>query len=59
MKFAWHNNIPDLVAWNSSFVKEVDLNEFCELLWANNWQNAFDRNELDKAVEFHDDIVEL
>ena len=59
MKFAWHNNIPDLVAWNSGFVEEVDLDEFCELLWADNWQNAFDGNELNEAVEFHDDIVEL
>jgi hypothetical protein len=29
MKFAWHNNIPDLAAWNSSLVEEVDdLEEF-------------------------------
>ena len=59
MKFAWRNNIPDLAAWNSGFVEEVDLDEFRELLWADNWQNAFDGNELDEAVEFHDDIVEL
>jgi hypothetical protein len=48
-----------LAAWNSGFVEEVDLDEFRELLWADNWQNAFDGNELDEAVEFHDDIVEL
>jgi hypothetical protein len=51
MKFAWRNNIPDLAAWNSGFVEEVDLDEFRELLWADNWQN--------EAIEFHDDIVEL
>ena len=51
MKFAGRNNIRDLVAWNSGFVEEVDLDEFCELLWADNWQN--------EAIEFHDDIIEL
>ena len=48
-----------MAAWNSGFVEEVDLDEFHELLWADNWQNAFDGNELNEAVEFHDDIVEL
>ena len=29
MKSVWRNNIPDLAAWNSAFVEEVDdLNEF-------------------------------
>ena len=59
MKFAWRNNILDLAAWNSGFVEGVDLDEFCELLWANSWQNGFDRNKINEAVEFHDDIVEL
>jgi hypothetical protein len=59
MKFAWRNNIPDLAAWNSG-VEEVDLDEFCELLWADNWQNAFDGNELDEtAIEFRDTVAEL
>ena len=59
MKFAWHNNIPDLAAWNSG-IEEVDLYEFSELLWADNWQSAFNGNKLDEtAIEFHDTIVGL
>ena len=46
MKFAWHNNIPDLTTWNSSLVEEVDdLEEFRELLNCDDWQNKFDGRE--------------
>lgn len=43
MKSVWCNNIPDLAAWNSAFVEEVDdLIEFRELLDCDDWQIKFD-----------------
>jgi len=32
MKFAWHNTVPDLAAWNSAEVKEINSEEFRVLL---------------------------
>ena len=55
MKFAWRNNIPDLAAWNSAFVEEVDhLQEFRELLDCDDWQNKFDG--LEHEHPFTEDI---
>jgi hypothetical protein len=34
MKFAWRNNIPNLAAWNSAEVEEVDGDEYQEMLAA-------------------------
>jgi hypothetical protein len=34
MKFAWHNNIPNLAAWNSAEVEEIDGDEYQEMLAA-------------------------
>jgi hypothetical protein len=34
MKFVWRNNIPNLAAWNSAEVEEVDSDEYQELLAA-------------------------
>ena len=34
MKFAWRNNIVDLTAWNSGQDDKVDLDEYCEMLGA-------------------------
>lgn len=43
MKSVWRNNVPDLAAWNSAFVEEVDdLDEFRELLDCDDWQIKFD-----------------
>jgi hypothetical protein len=56
MKYAWRNNIPDLAAWNSALIEEVDLEEFRELLGADNWQNVFDGNE-DTMMELYDDTM--
>jgi hypothetical protein len=50
MKFAWHKNITELVAWNSSLVEEVDLAEFEALLGIDNGQNEINQDL---------DIVEL
>jgi hypothetical protein len=42
MKFAWNNNIPNLAAWNSNEVEEIDTNEYRTLLSVDNWQADFD-----------------
>jgi hypothetical protein len=34
MKFAWCRNVTDLTVWNSSQLEEVDLNEYHEMLEA-------------------------
>jgi hypothetical protein len=34
MKFAWRNNIPNLAAWNSVEVEEIDGDEYQEMLAA-------------------------
>lgn len=34
MKFTWHQNIVDLAAWNSGQVEEIELEEYSELLEA-------------------------
>jgi hypothetical protein len=43
MKFAWFNTIPDLAAWNSNDVEEIDIiREFKALLSDDDWQVNFD-----------------
>jgi len=49
MKFAWHNNIPDLAAWNSSIVEEVDLWEFEQLL---SLENQAEQNDSESDMIF-------
>jgi hypothetical protein len=43
MKFAWRNNVVDLAAWNSGQIEEVDLDEYCEMLEADELANDFDK----------------
>jgi hypothetical protein len=57
MKFAWRNTIPDLAAWNSSEVEEINIGEYTGLLGADNWQDDFDR-DLDSAHDSDMIIVE-
>jgi hypothetical protein len=45
MKFAWCNNIVDLAAWNSGQIEEVDLDEYSEMLEADELANDFDKPE--------------
>jgi hypothetical protein len=53
MKYAWRNNIPDLAAWNSAFVEEVDdLDEFRELLDSDDRQNKFDVLENEQDIYY-------
>ena len=42
MKFAWNNTIPNLAAWNSNEVEEIDTTEYSNLLSDDNWQANFD-----------------
>lgn len=49
MKFAWCNDIPDLVAWNSAEVEEVELDDFEEFLAADVWADKFNK-EVDEFV---------
>jgi hypothetical protein len=44
MKFAWNNTVPNLAAWNSNKVEEIDNTdlEYSTLLSDDNWQAAFD-----------------
>lgn len=58
MKFAWRNTIPDLAAWNSSVVEEIDISEYEGLLGADDWQNDFDR-ELDDELADYDTMITM
>lgn len=42
MKFTWNNTIPNLAAWNSNEVEEIDLTEYSNLFSDDNWQANFD-----------------
>jgi hypothetical protein len=47
MKFAWHNTIPDLAAWNLNEVEEINtsiIGEFKALLSNDTWQTDFNNN---------------
>jgi hypothetical protein len=44
MKFAWYNTIPDLAAWNSDEVEEINIGEYKGSLGADNCQDDFDRD---------------
>jgi hypothetical protein len=50
MKFTWRWDITDLAAWNSAQVKEVDLDEYSELLevveQTAEWESQFVTNEV-------------
>jgi hypothetical protein len=51
MKFAWRKNISDLATWNSAQVEEVDLDEYRELLEADQWADDFDKPEDETVIE--------
>ena len=42
MKFTWCNNIPNLAAWNSNEIEEINTMEYTTLLNDDNWQGDFD-----------------
>ena len=45
MKFSWRNNIPDLAAWNSAQIEELNLDKKCynELLALDEWADECDK----------------
>lgn len=51
MKFAWHNNIPNLAAWNSNEVEEIDTTDFTYFLSDDNWQANFDDPTASGVIE--------
>ena len=51
MKSAWLKNIPNLAAWNSNEVEEIEVTEYTTLLDDDNWQADFDGNNDDDAIE--------
>ncbi|KAG6914321.1 hypothetical protein DXG01_001091 [Tephrocybe rancida] len=46
MKFAWHNNITDLVALNSKHIEDVNIKQFEELLEMNCEYEEWDKEEI-------------
>jgi hypothetical protein len=51
MKFAWRKNLPDLAAWNSGQIEEVDLDEYRQMHDAEVWGNEFDTQEDEFILE--------
>ena len=45
MKFSWQNNIPDLAAWNSVQIEEINLDKKCynKLLALDEWAYECDK----------------
>lgn len=54
MKFVWHNTIPNLAAWNSNEVEDINIGKYQSLLSVDNWQDDFDRD-----LDGSDDIIIL
>jgi hypothetical protein len=52
MKFAWRNTVPDLAAWNSVNVENVDLEDFGVFLHADEMIAELDRSEDEMAIDF-------
>jgi hypothetical protein len=52
MKFAWHNTIPDLAAWNSAEMEEVELGCYEDLLEADTMFAEFDKLEDEMVVDY-------
>jgi hypothetical protein len=51
MKFAWRNTIPDLAAWNSGEVEEVDSEGFKGLLLADEMNAELDSDEDEMVLD--------
>ena len=46
MKFAWRNIIPDLAAWNSNEIEEINIGEYQAMLSNDKWQAGFDDDQV-------------
>ncbi|RDB30355.1 hypothetical protein Hypma_007292 [Hypsizygus marmoreus] len=51
MKFTWRNSIADLAAWNSSQIEEVNLEEFKDLLSADELEKMLDEEGAEVIVD--------
>jgi hAT family C-terminal dimerisation region len=52
MKFAWRKNVNDLATWNSTQIEEVDLDEYSEMLEAEDATVEFDNVLVGKVDGF-------
>ena len=52
MKFAWRNTVPDLAAWNSAEVEEINSEEFGVLLHADQMNAELDHDEDEMVVDY-------
>jgi hypothetical protein len=53
LKFHWRSSTKDLAAWNACQVEEVDLDEYKEMLEADETEATWDQRE----VEICDNLV--
>ena len=51
MKFAWHNKITDIASSNSDQVKEVELDEYCEILEYDIHTYEFEKGEDEFVID--------
>ena len=52
MKFAWHSNVIDFVAWNSGQVEGVDLEEYTDMLDADDHQAQHELDSDEESFEY-------
>ena len=52
MKFAWRNTVPDLAAWNSANVEDVNAEEFGVLLHADEMNAELDSSEDEMVIDY-------
>lgn len=50
MKFAWRQNVTDLAAWNSAQVEEIELDEYSELMEAEELAAEWDNEPIDEFI---------
>lgn len=50
MKFAWQQNVTDLAAWNSAQVEEIELDEYSELMEAEELAAEWDNEPIDEFI---------
>jgi len=54
MKFAWHQNVADLAAWNSGIIEEVDLEVYEDMLSDNtrtSLTKVMDNGNLERIID--------
>jgi hypothetical protein len=51
MKFAWHQNVSDLAAWNSELIEKVDLDSYHDMLVADGFEDELNGVDSDLVVD--------